>query len=136
MRIAKGASIENSMISDGCVIEKGAVVRESVLSPGIIVHSGAQVEQSILLTDTVIQPDSRLCRVITDKRVRIGAQARIGAQDREAGLVVIGKNSLVPEGTVIEPGATVATDVIATDYPAALIRAGEIVQTKRQPYEI
>jgi hypothetical protein len=36
----------------------------------------------------------------------------------------------------MEPGATVSTDVIASDYPDPVVRSTDTIQTKRQPYEI
>ncbi len=136
MRIAKGSKIENSMISDGCVIESGAVVKDSVLSPGVVVHAGAKVQQSVVLSNTEIESDAALFRAITDKRVRIGAKAKIGAPGRESELAIIGKNSQVPAGVILEPGATIGTDVIEFDYPGKRVSAGEFIQTKRKPYEI
>jgi len=37
---------------------------------------------------------------------------------------------------IIEPGATIGTDVTASDYPGPVVKSGEILETKRQPYEI
>lgn len=49
--ISAGAVIENSMLSDGCVVRKGARVINSVLSPGVLVQEGALVENSVILTE-------------------------------------------------------------------------------------
>jgi glucose-1-phosphate adenylyltransferase len=136
MRIAPGTTVEASMISDGCIIEKGAVVQSSVLSPGVVVRAGARVCQSVVLTDTSIERGASLCRAIVDKRVHIGEKTSIGSSDPGAALAVIGKNSEVPASTIVEAGAVIGTDVIASDYSAALVKANEILQTKRQPYEI
>lgn len=136
MRIAQGASIESSMISDGCIIEAGATVQSSVLSPGVVVRAGAKVCQSVVLTDTVIEAGATICRAIIDKRVRIGEKAAVGSSEPGAALAVIGKNSEVPAETVVEPGAVIGTDVIAPDYSSRAVRSNEILQTKRQPYEI
>jgi len=136
MRIAPGTTIEGSMISDGCIIEIGAVVQESVLSPGVIVRAGARVCQSVILTDTTIERGASLYRTIVDKRVRIGENATIGSSEPGAALAVIGKNSEVPAACVVEPGAVIGTDVIASDYSSSVVKANEIMQTKRLPYEI
>jgi hypothetical protein len=37
---------------------------------------------------------------------------------------------------IIEPDGAVSTDVIASDYPNSVVKAGETIETKRQPYEI
>ena len=136
MRIASGASIANSMISDGCIVENGAVVQESVLSPGVIVHARAKVYRSVVLTDTEIEADACLSRAIIDKRVTIGTGSQIGSLDEKSGLSVVGKNSIVPGGTLVEAGATISTDVVDSDYAGKYVGPDETIQTKRQPYEI
>ena len=138
VRVPESARIYASMISDGCNIHGNSTVESSVLSPGVIVHPGAVVRESVILTDTVIHEGAVVERAIIDKRAVIEAGARVGGGigNPDIRLAVIGKNSVVPAGGVIEPGATISTDVIASDYPAQVIRSGEIIQTKRQPYEI
>jgi len=135
-RVANNTTIANSMLSDGCVIETGVQINCSVLSPGVVVHAGAVVRNSILLTDVVIEAGAVVERAIIDKRSRIGQGARVGSADEKSGLTVIGKNSQVPPGTTIEAGVTIATDVIASDYPSLRVASGQTIETKRQPYEI
>ncbi len=138
LRVPESARIYASMLSDGCYIYGNSTVESSVLSPGVIVHPGAVVRESVILTDTVIHEGAVVERAIIDKRSTIEAGARVGSGvgNSDIRLAVIGKNSVVPAGTVVEPGATISTDVIGSDYPAQVIHSGEIVQTKRQPYEI
>jgi hypothetical protein len=66
----------------------------------------------------------------------VGEKAKIGSPDDGTGLTVIGKISEVPPGTTVEPGATIGTDVVASDYPGRVIKSDETLQTKRQPHEI
>ncbi len=138
LRVPELAHIYASMLSDGCLISGNASIESSVLSPGVSVHPGAVVKESVILTDTIIEEGARVERAIIDKRSVIEQGARVGGGigDPDIRLAVVGKNSVVPAGAVIEPGATVSTDVIASDYPTQVIRSGEIIQTKRQPYEI
>ncbi len=138
VRVTDPGRIYASMLSDGCAIHGNATVESSVLSPGVTVLPGAVVRESVILTDTVIQEGAVVERAIIDKRSVVEKGARVGAGigNPDIRLAVIGKGSVVPAGVVIEPGATVSTDVIAADYPAQVIRSGEIIQTKRQPYEI
>jgi glucose-1-phosphate adenylyltransferase len=143
VRIARSAQVLDSLICDGCVLEPGARVEHSVLSPGVVVRSGAVIRESIILTDTEIGEDARVTRAILDKRIRVGAKARIGAlpgRGSEAEvlkLTLVGKNSVVLPGMVIEAGGVVATDVVASDYPdEKRVKSGDTVQTRRQPYEI
>jgi glucose-1-phosphate adenylyltransferase len=126
------------MLSDGCRIQQGARVESSVLSPGVIIGAGAVVRESIIMTDTVIEKGAVIERAIIDKRVRVGENAHIGGgiADPNIRLAVIGKNSEIPAGMIVEPEAAIGTDVIASDYPGPVIKSGETIQTKRQPYEI
>jgi len=90
------------------------------------------------MTDTVICEKAILERAVLDKRVKVGANCRIGARlnDENVQIAMVGKASCVPPGTIIEAGGLVGTDVIAQDYSSPLVRSGEYIQTGRQPYEI
>jgi glucose-1-phosphate adenylyltransferase len=137
-RVPEGAFIFASMISDGCYIQENARVESSVLSPGVMIRPGAVVRESIIMTDSVIERGAIVERAIIDKQVQVGENARIGGgiANPEIILTVIGKNSLIPAGMVVEPGATIGTDVVVSDYSGSVVRSGETLETKRQPYEI
>jgi glucose-1-phosphate adenylyltransferase len=136
--IARGASIENSLICDGCEIASNAKVIRSVLSPGVMVGSGAVVMESIILTDTVIESDALVERAIVDKCVRIKSHAKIGdlVDSPTPVLTMIGKNSEVPSGFTVEPGAVIGTDVVESDYPAPVVRGDDYILTKRLAHEV
>jgi glucose-1-phosphate adenylyltransferase len=137
-RIPDKACIYASMVADGCYIQQDARVESSVLSPGVIVRPGAVVRESIILTDCVIEEGAVVERAIVDKYVTIGHNARVGGgiANPDIQLAIIGKHSQVLPGMVVEPGATIATDVIPSDYEGAVIKSGETITTKRKPYEI
>jgi glucose-1-phosphate adenylyltransferase len=109
-----------------------------VLSPGVLVHSGAVVKESILLTDTVVESDAVIERAIIDKRVLIRSHARVGGMvdGPEPVLTMIGKNSEVPKGYTVEPGAVIGTDVVESDYPATIVRGDDYILTKRLAHEV
>jgi len=134
--VANNAIINNSMISDGCIIESGAIIEKSVLGPGVVVKPNARITESIIFTDTVIHSDAAIERTIIDKRVTIREKAIIGKKQPDFELVMIGKNSLVPAGFVVEPGSVIATDVTKKDYPSNIVNKDQYIQTKRMPYEI
>ena len=136
--IARGASVENSMICDGCEIAPQAQVIRSILSPGVLVKAGAVVKESIILSESVIESGAVIERAILDKKVNVGENARIGGgnQDEVLSLTMVGKNSLVPAGYVIEPGAVISTDVTAEDYPASIIRGDAYILTRRSAHEV
>jgi len=137
-RILNGATVIDSMITDGCEIFPGALVERSVLSPGVRVEAGAVIRQSVVLTDAVIKSGAIVDCSIIDKKVVIGERARIGARCAGEGhpMAMIGKNSKVPPEYIVESGAVIATDVIAEDYPSDIIRRGDYIQTKRLAYEV
>lgn len=137
-RFPANAHVYASMICDGCFIEEGARVESSVLSPGVIVRAGAIVRESIVITDTVIESGAVVERAVLDKRVHVGQHARIGwgVADQEIKIALVGKNSEVPSGYVIEPEAEISTDVVASDYTDSTIRAGQRIETQRQANEI
>jgi glucose-1-phosphate adenylyltransferase len=137
-RVPVSADIYASMLSDGCYVQEGARLESSVISPGVIIGPGAVVRESIIMTDTIIESGAVIERAIIDKRVHVGKNAHIGGgiQDPDVLLAVIGKNSDIPEGMHVEAGAEISTDVVASDYSSQVIKSGEIIQTKRQPFEI
>jgi glucose-1-phosphate adenylyltransferase len=95
----------NSLVSAGAIIS-GATVRNSVLSPGVVVDSHALVEDSVLMHDVVIGEGAIVRRAILDKHVVVPRGARIGcdeAADRRRftvspnGITVLGKGQLVTD---------------------------------------
>ncbi len=136
-KIMRGAVIEDSLISDGCVIEPGAQIIRSVLSPGTYVSAGSVVSESILLTDTSVGREARLERAILDKRVCIGEQCVIGDLSAdENSIPMIGKNAILPPRIVIQPGASIGVDVVVSDFSSEIIRSGMYIQTRRLPNEV
>ena len=136
--IARSAFIENSMICDGCEISSNAKVIRSVLSPGVLVRPGAVIRESIILTDSVIESDAIIERAIIDKKVHIQSQARVGGMidTAEPVLTMVGKNSEIPKGFTVEPGAVIGTDVVESDYPAPVIHGDDYILTKRLAHEV
>ena len=115
-----------------------AIERPEDVSDSRLVHPGAVVRESIIMTDTIIESGAVIERAIIDKRVRVEQNARIGGgiANPDIQLAVVGKNSIIPAGMIVEPGATISTDVAASDYPGPVVKSGELLETKRQPYEI
>lgn len=148
--ISQGAIVNNSMITDGCVIHEGAVVEKSVLAPGVTVEPGAVIRNSVLLTDAVIHSKAVVECAIIDKKVEVGEKAVVGgrcseevdskteieAEPEAIAITMVGKNSKIPPDILIETGAVIATDVIPSDYPSDIIRRGDYIQTKRLAYEV
>jgi hypothetical protein len=49
---------------------------------------------------------------------------------------MVGKNSIVPQGFTVEPGAVIGTDVADSDYPAKVVRGDDYILTKRLAHEV
>ncbi|KPK62506.1 hypothetical protein AMJ83_10670 [candidate division WOR_3 bacterium SM23_42] len=117
--------VTDSVISEGCIV--AGKVRNSLLSPGVIVASGAEVYDSIIFHDTVVQKNSKLKKVICDKDSVIGSECVIGGFGDEvpsaefgdlldSGITLLGRNTMVPDKTVIGANTTVysSTKITAT----------------------
>jgi len=137
-RLPADAHVYASMICDGCYIGAGARVESSVLSPGVVVRPGAVVRESILLTDCVVESGAVVERAILDRHVVVGSNARIGwgVADAEINIALVGKNSAVPEGCVVEPNGHSGTDVALSDFDDNYVHAGQFIQTRRLPNEL
>lgn len=137
-RVPSDAHMYASMICDGCYIGAGARVESSVLSPGVVIRPGAVVRESILLTDCVVESGAVIERAILDRRVTAGANSHIGwgVADPQINIALVGKNSTVPEGCVVEPNGQIGTDVAPSDFNENYVHAGQFVQTRRLPNEI
>jgi len=137
-RLPATAYVYASMICDGCYIGSDSRVESSVLSPGVVIRPGAVVRESIICTDCVIESGAVIERAIIDKRTHIGQNTRIGwgVADANIKLALVGKNSTVPAGYVVEPEAQIGTDVVESDYDESVVRTGQYIQTRRPANEI
>lgn len=117
VKIQSGATVHDSMLTNGVEISSGAVVERSVLSPGVYVGPNAVVRDSIVLTDTAIEGGAVVERCIIDKQVNIGHNARVGRrEDDMLGLTTIGKNADIPAGITVGRGVIIGTDALKTHF--------------------
>ena len=117
--IAPGAHVQNSMVTEGCVIEgtvdfsvvfagvtieKGAVVRDSIIMPGSVIRKGAVVDYAIVAEQTII-----------GENAVVGARPE-GMEDISGwGVTVIGSGVAIGAGVHIAPKAMVETDIAAEE---------------------
>ncbi|MDD5261657.1 MAG: glucose-1-phosphate adenylyltransferase [Methylacidiphilales bacterium] len=122
--------IERSIIADGCVLSK-AEITHSIIGIRSRIESGVQIRDSIVMgsdyyeTDASLEKNARTKRpaigigansriqgAIIDKNARIGCNVVIRAEGKvenidselyhvRDGIVIIPKNTVVPDGTVI-----------------------------------
>jgi glucose-1-phosphate adenylyltransferase len=120
------------MITDGCRIAADAEIRHSVLGPGVIVEPGTKIIDSILLTDSIVRKDAQVARTVIDKRVEVAPNAVIGSADAAKPLTMVGKNSIVPAGVLVEPGAVINSDVVASNYPDKKVKSDQTIDKTRR----
>jgi glucose-1-phosphate adenylyltransferase len=107
VKVGADASIKNSLISNGCVIE-GTVIN-SVLSPGVRVGKHSIIEDSVILSHVIISDYVTVKKAIIDKKVVIGRHTSIGHGED---IPNIEKPNLLASGiTVIEKGAIIPNDI-------------------------
>jgi glucose-1-phosphate adenylyltransferase len=137
VNIRSDAIIDQSLITDGCVIE--GIVEHSVLSPGVVVRPGAVVRHSVVMTDSVIEENAVVDYAILDKRVRVEAGAKVGygkqrdpnpTVDLKRGLTVVGKNTVIPARVRIGRNCAIDVDLGADDWEDTRIPSGTSVGIK------
>jgi glucose-1-phosphate adenylyltransferase len=118
VNIRTGATVNHSLITDGCTIE--GTVEYSILSPGVRVARGAVVKQSIILPDTVIEAGAVVDKCIIDKNTVIGRFAHIGygadytpikEMGMNTGITVVGKGTRIPAEIKIGRNVVIGSDL-------------------------
>lgn len=75
----KHASVKNSLIADGCIID--GVVENSILFRGVTVEKGAVVKNSIVMQKGLIMSNSSINYTITDKNVVIKSDRNLSGHE-------------------------------------------------------
>ncbi|HOI85663.1 MAG TPA: glucose-1-phosphate adenylyltransferase [Acholeplasmataceae bacterium] len=110
VKVGSNAHIQNSLVSNGCVIE-GTVIN-SVLSPGVRVGKGSVVRNSVILNNVIISTNVTIDRCILDKKVTVGRNAYLGYgedytpnQEKpdllQSGITVVEKSAIIPSETKV-----------------------------------
>jgi len=117
--IAPGAHVQNSMVTEGCVIE--GTVDFSVVFAGVTIEEGAVVRDSIIMPGSVIQKGAVVDYAIVAEQTIIGENAVVGARPEGMedisgwGVTVIGSGVAIGAGMHIAPKAMVETDIAAEE---------------------
>lgn len=113
--IGADATVENSMVSEGCTvdgtidfsviyegvtIEKGAVVTDSIIMPGSVIKSGAVVEYAI------VGENSTIC-----SGAQIGKRPEAVENRDDWGIAVVGHNITVSERAVVAPKQIISENI-------------------------
>ena len=123
VKIGADATIKNSLISNGCVIE-GTVIN-SVLSPGVRVGKHTVIKDSVVLNNVIISDYVTIDKAIIDKKVVIGRHTIIGDGDNipniekpdllTSGITVIEKSAVIPSDTKIGKNCRIFKSAIFSD---------------------
>ncbi|MBE0701090.1 MAG: glucose-1-phosphate adenylyltransferase [Acholeplasmataceae bacterium] len=134
VKVGSNASIHNSLVSNGCVIE-GTVIN-SVLSPGVRVGKGSVVKDSVILNNVLISDHVTIQKSILDKKCVIGRNSFIGYGDdftpnQEkpdlliSGITVIEKSAFVPADTYIGRNCRIFKTAL---YESKMIKSGSTLK--------
>jgi glucose-1-phosphate adenylyltransferase len=136
-RMGAHARVRAAIVTHGGIVH--GTVERSVLSPGVIVEEGAIVRDSIVLGECWVGRGAVLDRVILDKRVHVGARARVGhgedttpnrdcPEHLSSGITIVGKNTRLPEGAVVGRNCRIAPDLVEDDFEAATLESGSVLE--------
>lgn len=105
--IGKNAKIQNSMVTEGCIID--GTVDFSMISDGVTIEEGATVTDSILMPGSVVKKGAVVEYAIIGERSVIGENAKVGARPEnvenrdEWGVAVVGHEITISDGAVVAP---------------------------------
>ena len=87
----ENATVENSFISNGCIIE--GTVKNSILSRGVTVKKGAVLKNCIVMQDSVIGEKVSLDHIVLDKETIISEGKKLIGQRNYP--VAVGKSTVI-----------------------------------------
>lgn len=73
-----GGTLENCMMSNGCIIHPKTIIRNSVLASNVTVMEGAVIEDSIIMDSCIIGKNCRIKKAIVDRFNIIPERSTIG----------------------------------------------------------
>jgi glucose-1-phosphate adenylyltransferase len=117
-RVLEGSRVEDSLISDGCVIE--GTVESSIISPGVVVGKDAVVRNSIVFAGCSIAARARVNLSILDGNTVVAEDSKVGfgvdftpnhahPAILDSGITVTGKGTFLPAGSIIGRNCLVQT---------------------------
>ena len=101
--IAKGATVRDSLITEGCEVYGN--VNHSILFAGVIIEEGAKIESSVIMPGSVIKRGAVVRRAIVAENATVGPGAFVG--EETGNIAVIGQGIVLPAGVSIPAGQQV-----------------------------
>ncbi len=115
--VSETATIKNSNISDGCIVE--GEVENSILFPGVKIEKGAKVDYSIIMPNTVVKANADIKYSIVSENTVSGCNAVIGGNPEDTedkdkwGIAVIGDDLHIGDNVVVPPASMIGEDLEA-----------------------
>ncbi len=101
--IAKGAVVEDSLVSEGC--EVFGNVKHSVIFAGVTIEEGALVQDSVIMPGSVIKRGAVVRRAIVSENAVVGAGSIVG--EETGNIAVVGQGITLPAGVKVAAGVQV-----------------------------
>ncbi len=101
--IAKGATVADSLITEGCEVYGN--VKHSVLFAGVVIEEGANVQDSVIMPGSVIKRGAVVRRAIVAENAVVGAGSFVG--EESGNIAVVGQNITLPAGATVTAGQQV-----------------------------
>ncbi|MBQ5318069.1 MAG: glucose-1-phosphate adenylyltransferase [Oscillospiraceae bacterium] len=113
--IGPDAVIENSMVTDGCVVD--GTVDFSVIYEGVTIEKGATVTDSIIMPGSVIKSGAVVEYAIVGENCVVCENAQIGTRPEEVenrddwGIAVVGHNITISENAKVLPKQIISENI-------------------------
>lgn len=107
--ISESASVEKSMLAEGCEIF--GKITGSIIFAGVTVEEGAIVEDSVIMPNTKIEAGAVVRRTIIAENCIIRKDCVVG--EAEGDIALIGQDTILPEGFKVLAGEQIDTSVIS-----------------------
>ncbi len=101
--IAKGAFVQDSLITEGCEVYGN--VKHSVLFAGVVIEEGACVQDSVIMPGSVVKRGAVVRRAIVSENAVVGAGSFVG--EETGNIAVVGQNVTLPAGVTVTAGQQV-----------------------------
>lgn len=112
--VSNEASIQNSLVADGCNVYGN--LEFSILFAGVTIGKNATINSSIIMPGAVIEDGAEVQFAIIAENTVVGKNAKVGQKPEEMenlddwGITVVGANTVIKENTVIKAKTMIDSD--------------------------
>mgnify|MGYP001535570865 FL=1 len=112
--VSNEASIQNSLVADGCNVYGS--LEFSILFAGVTIGKNATINSSIIMPGAVIEDGAEVQFATIAENTVVGKNAKVGQNPEETeniddwGITVVGANTVIKENTVIKAKTMIDSD--------------------------